>query len=64
MNNTQCHEISKRLHHLRTDGIRSKQVSATSSGEKMATSDVRAEQHSLYNFVLSPEIHHSILLTK
>ena len=28
LNCAHCHQISKRWHHLRTDGIRSKQVSA------------------------------------
>ena len=43
-NRAHCHKVSKRLHNLRTDDIRSKQVGVSSSGEIMATSYVRAEQ--------------------
>ena len=42
-----CHKISNRLHNLRTDGIRSKQVGVGSSGERIATSYVKAEQRTV-----------------
>ena len=50
LNCAHCHKISKRWHHFRTDGIRSKQVSVSSQGEKIATSDVRAEQRTVIQF--------------
>ena len=50
MNCAYCHKISKRLHNLRIDGIRSKQVGMSSSGEIMETSYVRAEQRTDIQF--------------
>ena len=49
-NRAHCHKVSKRLHNLRTDDIRSKQVGVSSSGEIMATSYVRAEQRTEIQF--------------
>ena len=45
-----CHKISKRLHSLRTDSIRSKQVGVSSISEIMVTSYVRAEQRTVIQF--------------
>ena len=47
LNCAYCHKISKRLHNLRTECIRSKQVGMSLSCEKMATSYVRAEQRTV-----------------
>ena len=50
LNCAYCHKMSKRLHNLRTDGIRSKQVGMSSSDEIMATSYVKAEQRTVIQF--------------
>ena len=50
LNCAYCHKIPKRLHNLRTDSIRSKQVGMSSSGEIMVTSYVRAEQRTEIQF--------------
>ena len=50
LNYAYCRKVLKRWHHLRRHGIRLKQVSASWSGEKMAMSDVRAEQRIVIEF--------------